>query len=30
MKIRRRAIEEHFRQQIDEIYSEDDGSRDLQ
>jgi long-chain acyl-CoA synthetase len=30
MKIRRRAIEEHFRQQIDEIYSEADGTRDLQ
>ena len=30
MKIRRRAIEEYFKQQIDEIYSEADGSRDLQ
>jgi len=30
LKIRRRAIEEHFKKQIEEIYSEADGSRDLQ
>jgi long-chain acyl-CoA synthetase len=30
LKIRRRAIEERFKKQIEEIYSEADGSRDLQ
>src|SRR4051812_18865898 len=30
LKIRRRAIEERFKREIDEIYSEADGSRDLQ
>jgi len=30
LKIRRRAIEEHFKKQIEEIYSEADASRDLQ
>ena len=30
LKIRRRAIEEYFKKQIEEIYSEADGSRDLQ
>jgi long-chain acyl-CoA synthetase len=30
LKIRRRAIEEHFKREIDEIYSEADASRDLQ
>lgn len=30
LKIRRRAIEEYFKREIDEIYSEADASRDLQ
>jgi len=30
LKIRRRAIEERFKREIDEIYSEADASRDLQ